>query len=88
MLWAYPSLPKGQSHLPQLTHLRVIPSVMAGSAIAGALSMAFGIGLRAPHGGIFVVPLVENGALLYALAILVGSVVSALLIGFLKKPVK
>ncbi|NHC38781.1 PTS transporter subunit EIIA [Bacillus sp. MM2020_1] len=68
--------------------LRVIPSVMAGSAIAGALSMAFGIGLRAPHGGIFVIPLVENGALLYALAILVGSVVSALLIGFLKKPVK
>ncbi|MEH7305410.1 PTS fructose transporter subunit IIABC [Neobacillus drentensis] len=68
--------------------LRVIPSVMVGSAIAGALSMAFGIGLRAPHGGIFVVPLVENGALLYALAILVGSLVSALLIGFLKKPVK
>ncbi|MGG3470086.1 fructose-specific PTS transporter subunit EIIC [Neobacillus pocheonensis] len=68
--------------------LRVIPSVMAGSAIAGALSMAFGIGLRAPHGGIFVVPLVENGALKYALAILIGSVVSSLLIGFLKKPVK
>jgi len=68
--------------------LRVIPSVMAGSAIAGALSMAFGIGLRAPHGGIFVVPLVENGALLYALSIVVGSIVSALLIGLLKKPVK
>ncbi|MGG1674621.1 fructose-specific PTS transporter subunit EIIC [Neobacillus sp. NRS-1170] len=68
--------------------IRVIPSIMAGSAIAGALSMAFGIGLRAPHGGIFVVPLVENGALLYAMAILIGSVVSALLIGFLKKPVK
>ncbi|MFK9092941.1 fructose-specific PTS transporter subunit EIIC [Bacillus salipaludis] len=68
--------------------LRVIPSVMAGSAIAGALSMAFGIGLRAPHGGIFVVPLVEGGALMYALAIIIGSVVSALLIGFLKKPVK
>lgn len=67
--------------------LRVIPSVMAGSAIAGALSMAFGIGLRAPHGGIFVVPLVEGGALMYALAIIIGSVVSALLIGFLKKPV-
>jgi PTS system fructose-specific IIC component len=67
---------------------RVIPSVMAGSAIAGALSMAFHIGLRAPHGGIFVVPLVENGALMYALAILAGAVVSALLIGFLKKPVK
>ncbi|WP_066061517.1 PTS fructose transporter subunit IIABC [Neobacillus soli] len=67
---------------------RIIPSVMAGSAIAGALSMAFGIGLRAPHGGIFVVPLVDNGALMYALAILIGSVVSALLIGFLKKPLK
>ncbi|MFZ7944362.1 MULTISPECIES: PTS fructose transporter subunit IIABC [Bacillaceae] len=68
--------------------LRVIPSVMAGSAIAGALSMAFGIGLRAPHGGIFVVPLVEGGALMYALAIVIGSIVSALLIGFLKKPIK
>jgi PTS system fructose-specific IIC component len=68
--------------------LRIIPSVMAGSAIAGGLSMAFGIGLRAPHGGIFVVPLVENGALLYALAIIIGSVAAALLIGFLKKPVK
>ncbi|MDR6122776.1 PTS system fructose-specific IIC component [Bacillus sp. SLBN-46] len=68
--------------------LRVIPSVMAGSAIAGALSMAFGIGLRAPHGGIFVVPLVEGGALLYALAIFIGSIVAALLIGFLKKPIK
>jgi fructose PTS system EIIBC or EIIC component len=67
---------------------RVIPSVMVGSAIAGGLSMAFGTGLRAPHGGIFVVPLVENGALLYALAIIVGSVVAALLIGILKKPVK
>lgn len=66
--------------------IRVIPSIMAGSAIAGALSMAFGIGLRAPHGGIFVVPLVENGALQYALAILIGSVVSSFLIGFLKKP--
>jgi PTS system fructose-specific IIC component len=68
--------------------LRVIPSVMAGSAIAGGLSMVFGIGLRAPHGGMFVVPLVENGALLYAAAILIGSVVAALLIGFLKKPLK
>lgn len=67
---------------------RVIPSVMAGSAVAGALSMAFHIGLRAPHGGIFVVPLVENGALMYALAIIAGAVVTALLIGFLKKPVK
>lgn len=67
---------------------RVIPANMIGAAVAGALTMAFGIGLRAPHGGIFVVPLVQGGALKYALAILIGSVVSALLIGFLKKPVE
>jgi fructose PTS system EIIBC or EIIC component len=67
---------------------RVIPANMIGAAITGALTMAFGIGLRAPHGGIFVVPLVQGGAFKYALAILVGSVVSALLIGFLKKPVE
>jgi PTS system fructose-specific IIC component len=67
---------------------RVIPSNMIGAAVTGALSMAFGIGLRAPHGGIFVVPLVQGGALKYALAILIGSVISALFIGFLKKPVK
>jgi PTS system fructose-specific IIC component len=68
--------------------LRVIPSVMVGSAVAGAMSMAFGIGLRAPHGGIFVVPLVQGGVLQYALSILVGAFISALLLGFLKKPVK
>lgn len=68
--------------------LRVIPSMMVGSGIAGALSMAFHIGLRAPHGGIFVAFLVENGPLKYLLAILIGSVVSALLIGFVKKPLK
>lgn len=66
---------------------RVIPCNMIGAAIAGALSMAFAIGLRAPHGGIFVVPLVQGGALKYAFAILIGSIVSALLIGILKKPV-
>jgi fructose PTS system EIIBC or EIIC component len=66
---------------------RVIPALMVGSAVAGALSMAFNIGLRAPHGGFFVVPLVENGALMYTLAILVGALVTALLIGILKKPV-
>lgn len=67
--------------------LRVIPSVMIGSAVAGAMSMAFGIGLRAPHGGIFVVPLVQGGVLLYALSILVGAFISAILLGILKKPV-
>jgi fructose PTS system EIIBC or EIIC component len=68
--------------------IRVIPSMMIGAAVSGAMSMAFKIGLRAPHGGIFVVPLVQNGVLKYALAILVGSVVGALLLGFLKKPIK
>jgi PTS system fructose-specific IIC component len=56
--------------------LRVIPSLMLGSAVTGALSMAFGCTLRAPHGGIFVAPLVGN-VFLYLLAIAVGSVVTA-----------
>jgi fructose PTS system EIIBC or EIIC component len=67
--------------------IRVIPSMMVGSAVAGALSMMFGIGLRAPHGGFFVVPLVENGVLQYIIAILTGSILSAILLGVLKKPV-
>ena len=67
--------------------LRVIPSVMAGSAVAGGLTMMFNIGLRAPHGGLFVVPLVEGGWLLYLAAILIGSAVTAILLGILKKPV-
>ena len=67
--------------------LRVIPSAMAGSAVTGALSMMFNIGLRAPHGGLFVVPLVEGGWLLYLAAILIGSAVTAILLGILKKPV-
>ncbi|MBP3041237.1 PTS sugar transporter subunit IIA [Bacillaceae bacterium Marseille-Q3522] len=66
--------------------IRVIPSIMAGSAVAGALSMAFDIGIRAPHGGIFVAPLVEGGWLLYIISVLIGAIISALLIGFLKKP--
>jgi PTS system fructose-specific IIC component len=66
---------------------RVIPANMIGAAVAGAMSMGFGIGLRAPHGGIFVVPLVQGGVLQYALSILVGAFVSALLVGLLKKPV-
>jgi fructose PTS system EIIBC or EIIC component len=68
--------------------LRVIPSVMVGSAITGGLSMMFSIGLRAPHGGIFVFPLVEGNWLLYLLAVVIGAIVSGLLIGFLKKPVE
>ncbi|WP_030942020.1 PTS fructose transporter subunit IIABC [Streptomyces sp. NRRL S-646] len=63
--------------------LRVIPSSMVGGAITGALSMAFGATLRAPHGGIFVVPLIGN-ALLYLIAIAVGVCVTTALVVFLK----
>lgn len=68
--------------------VRVIPSVMAGSAAAGALSMLFGISLRAPHGGIFVFPLVDGSWLLYLLAVVIGAMISAILLGILKKPVR
>ncbi|MFJ8136943.1 fructose-specific PTS transporter subunit EIIC [Streptomyces sp. NPDC096013] len=70
--------------------LRVIPSSMVGGAITGALSMSFGATLRAPHGGIFVVPLIGN-PFLYLIAIAVGMCVTAALVVVLKgmrKPVK
>ncbi|MER5551910.1 fructose-specific PTS transporter subunit EIIC [Streptomyces sp. NPDC002793] len=63
--------------------LRVIPSVMAGGAVTGALSMAFGCTLRAPHGGVFVVPLIGE-PLLYLLAIAAGTAVSTALVVGLK----
>ncbi|GAA4699602.1 fructose-specific PTS transporter subunit EIIC [Pseudonocardia yuanmonensis] len=63
--------------------LRVIPSLMAGSAVTGALSMAFGSTLRAPHGGIFVVPLIGN-PFGYLVAIVAGTLVSAALVIVLK----
>ena len=66
--------------------LHVLPSCIAGSAVAGALSMAFGCTLMAPHGGIFVFPVVGN-ALMYLLALVVGTVISAVLLGVLKKKV-
>jgi len=68
--------------------VRVIPSIIIGSATAGALSMLFGIGLRAPHGGAFVIPFVDGSPWLYILAILIGSVVTAILLGILKKPIQ
>ncbi|MBT2687631.1 PTS sugar transporter subunit IIA [Bacillus sp. ISL-47] len=67
--------------------LRVIPSIMAGSAVAGAISMMAGIGLRAPHGGVFVVPLVDGPWVIYLVGIIAGAFVSSLLIGLLKKPI-
>ncbi|MEU9637366.1 fructose-specific PTS transporter subunit EIIC [Streptomyces tendae] len=69
--------------------LRVIPSSMVGGAVTGALSMAFGATLRAPHGGIFVVPLIGN-PLLYLVAIAAGVCVTTALVIVLKglrKPV-
>lgn len=66
--------------------IRVIPSCVAGSAVAGGISMAMGCTLRAPHGGIFVFPVVGNvGG--YLLALIVGSVVGMILLGILKKKV-
>ncbi|MCX4650449.1 fructose-specific PTS transporter subunit EIIC [Streptomyces microflavus] len=63
--------------------LRVIPSVMAGGAVTGALSMAFECTLRAPHGGIFVVPLIGE-PFLYLLAIAAGTLVATALVVLLK----
>ena len=63
--------------------LRVIPSAMAGGAVTGALSMAFGSTLRAPHGGIFVVPLIGK-PWLYLIAIAAGTLVTAALVVLLK----
>ncbi|BFK80344.1 PTS fructose transporter subunit IIABC [Clostridium baratii] len=67
--------------------LRVIPACAIGSAVAGGLSMGLGCQLRAPHGGIFVVPVIEH-PLGYLIAIAVGSVVGMVLLAILKKPLK
>lgn len=66
--------------------LHVLPSCMVGSAVAGALSMAFNCTLMAPHGGIFVVPVVGN-AIMYLAALVIGTITGAVLLGVLKKKV-
>ena len=66
--------------------IRVLPSCVVGSAVAGALSMAFGCTLMAPHGGVFVFPVVGN-PLMYLAALAVGTVVGALMLGVLKKKI-
>ena len=66
--------------------LRVLPSCIIGSAVAGALSMTFNCTLMAPHGGIFVF-LVMGNAIWYLLSLIVGSAVSCLLLGLLKKKI-
>lgn len=67
--------------------IRVIPSVAIGAATAGALSMAFECTLRAPHGGIFVVPTIGN-PFMYLLAILIGAIVGCAIMAVLKKPIR
>ncbi len=64
--------------------IRVIVSCVIGSAVAGGLSMLFNCTLMAPHGGIFVLPVVGN-AVLYLLSIVIGSIVGAVILGALKK---
>ncbi|MBO3129302.1 PTS fructose transporter subunit IIC [Dermatophilus congolensis] len=63
--------------------IRVIASSMAGSAVTGALVMAFGCTLRAPHGGVWVTPLIDN-ALMFVLAVVVGMIVTGALVVLLK----
>ena len=64
--------------------LRVLPSCVIGAALSGALSMTFGCALRAPHGGIFVFPVVDH-ALMYVVALAAGSIVGAVILSLLKK---
>lgn len=66
--------------------IRVIPSLMAGSALTGALSMAFKATLSVPHGGVFVFFAIEN-IVGYLIAIVAGTALTAALVGFIKKPV-
>lgn len=69
--------------------LRVIPSLVIGSAVAGFISMATGCLLRAPHGGVFVlaIPGAVTNLPMYIVAIVVGTLVSTVLLGILKKPI-
>ena len=66
--------------------LRVIPTCALGSGVAGALSMAFGCSVPAPHGGVFVFGVVQNWPM-YFVALAAGSVLAAVLMGFVKKSV-
>lgn len=67
--------------------LRVIPACMIGAGVAGALSMAFGCTLMAPHGGIFVIAVIGNWPM-YLLSLVIGSVVGMLLLTLFKKKIK
>lgn len=67
--------------------IRVIPANIIGAAVGGALSMAFGIELTAPHGGIFVIPIAINRPFLYVACVLAGSAVTMLIVGLTKKSI-
>ena len=64
--------------------LHVLPACVVGAGVSGALSMAFGCTLMAPHGGIFVFPVVGN-AMMYLAALVIGTLIGAFLLGALKK---
>ena len=66
----------------------MIPASIAGGALTGALSMAFGAKLLAPHGGLFVllIPNAINHALLYLVAILAGSLLTGVVYALIKRP--
>ncbi|WP_297636893.1 fructose-specific PTS transporter subunit EIIC [uncultured Clostridium sp.] len=66
--------------------IRVIPSCIVGSAIAGALSMFFRITMPAPFGGIFVFPLVGGSTLMYLVSLIVGAIIGAIILTLIKKP--
>lgn len=66
--------------------LRVIPANIIGAAVGGAVCMALDISLKAPHGGTFVIPIACNKPLLYVGCILLGSIITCMILGFLKKP--
>ena len=66
--------------------LHVIPATAVGAAVAGALSMVFGCTLMAPHGGLFVFPVVGNWPM-YLVALAAGSVITMFMLALLKKPV-
>lgn len=65
--------------------LRVIPSMVVGSATAGALAMAFSTSINAPHGGLFVALTIGEGKLMFLVSLLIGTAIAALMLGLLKK---
>ena len=67
--------------------IRVIPACIIGSGLAGGLSMFFECTLRAPHGGIFVVPTIGN-PLMYLISIIIGAIVSGIILGIIKRKIQ